>query len=274
MDTDGKTFNAQHPTSKAQSSSLRLRVNLRALIHKLLRLRLHPAFERVLLAHALFGGVFADVLGDFHRAEMRAAHGTKMGALGAFLRQGFIVKFARRHGIEAQVELVFPAEFEARLAQRVVAILRARMALGQVRGVSGDFVGDDPVLHVFLVRQAEMLLGRDVAKHRAAVPADHRRADAAGDMVVAGRDVGGQRAERVERRFVAPFELFGHVFLDHVHRHMAGTFVHHLHALGPGALGQFALHFQFAELRAVVRIGNRAGTQTVADVKLKRHTRP
>ena len=36
-----------------------------------------------------------------------------------------------------------------------------------------------------------MFLGRGVAEHRAAIPADHRRADAAGDVVVARRDVGG-----------------------------------------------------------------------------------
>ena len=47
--------------------------------------------------------------------------------------------------------------------------------------------------------------------------------------------------------------------------HVAGAFVHHLHALGPGALGEFALHFEFAELRLVVGVGNRAGPQAVAD---------
>ena len=130
------------------------------------------------------------------------------------------------------------------------------MAFGEVGGVGGDFVGDDAVFHVLLVRQAEVFLGRDVAEHRAAIPADHRRADAAGDVVVAGRDVGGERAERVERRFVAPLELLGHVFLDHVHGHVAGAFVHDLHAFGPGAFGEFALHFEFAELRFVVGVGN------------------
>jgi hypothetical protein len=40
-------------------------------------------------------------------------------------------------------------------------------------------------------------------------------------VVVAGRDVGGERAERVERRFAAPLELLGHVFLDHVHGQVA-----------------------------------------------------
>ena len=75
-----------------------------------------------------------------------------------------------------------------------------------------------------------------------------------GDVVVAGRDVGCERPQRVERRFAAPLELPGHVFLDHVQRHVARTFVHHLHALGPRSLGQFALHFEFAELRLVVGV--------------------
>src|SRR6185437_10032494 len=131
----------------------------------------------------------------------------------------------------------------------------------------GDFVRDDAVLHVFLVRQAEVFLGGDVAQHGAAVPADHRGADAAGEVVVAGSDVRGERAEGVERGFVGPFELFGHVFLDHVHGDVTGAFVHDLHAFGPGAFGQFALHLEFAELRLVVGVGNRAGAEAVADGK-------
>jgi len=146
------------------------------------------------------------------------------------------------------------------------------VAFRQVGGVRGDLVGDDAVFHVLLVRQAEVFLGRDVAEHRAAIPTDHRRPDAAGDVIVAERDVGGERPERVERRFAAPFELLGHVFLDHVHGHMARAFVHHLHALGPRAFGEFALHFEFAELlggrpQGLVGVGNRAGTQAVADTE-------
>jgi len=56
-------------------------------------------------------------------------------------------------------------------------------------------------------RAAEMLLRRDVAEQRAAVPADHGGADGGRDVVVARRNVGGERPERVERRFAAPFEL-------------------------------------------------------------------
>ena len=61
-------------------------------------------------------------------------------------------------GSSAEVELIFPAKFEARFADGVVAVLRAGMAFGEVGGVRGDFVGDDAVFHVFLVRQAEMFL--------------------------------------------------------------------------------------------------------------------
>jgi len=192
----------------------------------------------------LFGGVFADVFGDLHRAKVRAAHGAEVRGLCAFLRQGFIVEFARGDGVEAEVELIFPAEFKARFAQRVVAVLRAGMAFGEVGGVGGDLVGDDAVFHVLLVRQAEVFLGRDVAEHRASIPTDHRRADAAGDVVVVATSQappqrrraqrfwnsiltgclsGGERPERVERCFAAPLELLGHVFLDHVHGRLAAT---------------------------------------------------
>ncbi len=56
--------------------------------------------------------------------------------------------------------------------------LRRRVALGEIGGVGGELVGDHADLDVVAVGQAEMLLGRDVAEHRRAEPADHRRADA------------------------------------------------------------------------------------------------
>jgi phytoene/squalene synthetase len=63
----------------------------------------------------LFGGVLAHVLADLHRAEMRAAHRAEVGGFRAVLRQGFVVELAGGLGIEAEIELVFPAEFEAGL---------------------------------------------------------------------------------------------------------------------------------------------------------------
>ena len=64
---------------------------------------------------------------------------------------------------------------------------------------------------------------------------------------------------------MTPLELLIHVFFNHVHGHMARAFVHHLHAMFPGTLGQFALHLQFGELRLVIGISNAAGAQTIAD---------
>ncbi len=101
------------------------------------------------------------------------------------------MEFARLVGIQTEIELIVPAEFEARLGQRVVADLRAGMSLGQIGGVRGDLVGDDAFFHVVLVGQPEMLLGRDIAQHRGAEPAYHRGADRRSDVVIAGRDVHG-----------------------------------------------------------------------------------
>src|SRR5919108_6416702 len=61
---------ASSPTYQFRRSHLR--VNLRTFLHKLLRLGFHTAFEDFFLGDALFGGVFADVFGDLHRAEVRA----------------------------------------------------------------------------------------------------------------------------------------------------------------------------------------------------------
>ncbi len=130
--------------------------------------------------------------------------------------------------------------------------------------MGGDLVGDDADLHVIAVGQAEMLLGRDIAEHGGAEPADHGSADAAGDVVVAGCDIGGERPERVERRLAADGELLVHVFLDLVHRHVAGTLDHHLAILGPGDLRQFAQRLQLGELRGIVGVGDGAGPQPVA----------
>ncbi len=128
----------------------------------------------------------------------------------------------------------------------------------------GDAVGHQAFAHVVLVGQAQVFLGRDVAEHRRAEPADHGRTDRGRDVVVAGRDVGGQRAEGVERRFAAHGQLLVHVFLDQVHRHVAGALDHGLHVVLPGDLGQLAQGFELAELRGVVGVGDAARAQAVA----------
>ena len=111
----------------------------------------------------------------------------------------------------------------------------------------------------------QVLLRRDVAEHRGAVPADHRGADRRRDVVVAWRDVGRERPERVERRFIAPFELLLHVLADEVHGHVAGPFVHDLHVVFPRDARELALRLELSELRFVVRVGDRSGPEPVAE---------
>ena len=64
---------------------------------------------------------------------------------------------------------------------------------------------------------------------------------------------------------MAVLQLFGHIALDHMHRHMTRAFNHHLHVVFPGDFGQFAQRMQLGELRLVVGILNRAWTQAVAE---------
>ena len=59
-------------------------------------------------------GELAHFLADLHRAEFRAAHAAEMRRLGALGRERLVVILFGRVGVERQVELVAPAEFEAR----------------------------------------------------------------------------------------------------------------------------------------------------------------
>jgi len=153
---------------------------------------------------------------------------------------GFVVHAAGAFGVEAEVELIFPAEFESCLAEGVVSDLRTGEAFGQVRAVGGDFVGDDAVAHVLFVGQAEVFFRGDVAEHGGAVPADVGGADGRGDVVVGRGDVGDQRAECIERCFKAVFQFFFHVDLDHLQGDVAGAFDHDLDVVVPGLFGEFA----------------------------------
>jgi len=130
--------------------------------------------------------------------------------------------------IERQRELLAPVEPEARLGQLPIAGRRPAVAAREVGRVGGDAIGDQPLLDVVGVRQAEVLLGRHVTEHRRAVPADDRRADRRGDVVVARRDVGHERSEGVEGRLVADPLLLADVHLELVQRDVAGPLHHHL----------------------------------------------
>ena len=213
-------------------------VNLTTRFHKLLRFFFHSLINSNLNPNPPLSSIIPHVLTDLHRAELRPTHRTEVRHLMRILRHGLVMVFTRTLRIECQAELVFPAEFETRLAHRVVTDLRTGMALGEIGRMCSDLVGDDAGTDILFIRQSQMFFRCDVTQHGTAVPADLRGTDAGGDVVVTRCDIGGQRTEGVERCFEAVFQLLVHVLLDHLHRNMAGAFDHHLHIMLPGDLGQ------------------------------------
>ena len=151
--------------------------------------------------------------------------------------------------------MLLPVQRGTRLGQFIVTIAGAGDSQGDIGGVSRDFIGHATLLDVILFRQAQMFLWRDVAQHAGAVITGGGGADATGDVVIAGKDVGHQGSEDVKRRAMAKLALKLHVVFDLIERHMAGPFDHHLHALGPGALGQFAERGEFAKLGFIGGVG-------------------
>lgn len=83
-------------------------------------------------------------------------------------------------------------------------------------------------------------------------------------MVVAGRNVGYQRAERIERRVVALLYLTLHILRNLIHRHMARTFDKRLNILCPSTLHKLSHRVELGKLGAVVGIIDTARTKAVA----------
>lgn len=79
-------------------------------------------------------------------------------------------------------------------------------------------------------------------------------------MVVAGSDIGGERPQRIERRFMAMRQLFGHIASDHLHRHMSRPLYHDLHIVFPSDFGQLAQRIKLGELRLIVGVLDRPRT--------------
>src|SRR5439155_25147279 len=128
------------PRQSGAATTLRLGIELRALLLEVASFLLHCSAQRVFFRQLLFSSEFSDVFRYLHAAEVRTAHGTEMRGLGAFLRQGLVVEVTRGLRIEREIELIFPPKFEARFGDRIVAILRAGMAFGEIGGVRGDLV--------------------------------------------------------------------------------------------------------------------------------------
>src|SRR5581483_10946794 len=211
------------------------------------------------------GNAFIESPRVMHRAELGPAHRAELGALEVLGRKALVVIFPGAFRIETESELLIPVKSVSSLGQGIVTIARTRASARDIRRVRRDLVRDHALPDILGVREAEVLLCRDVAQHVGAVPPDHRRADRARDMIVARSDIDDEGAEGVERRAMTDLFHAAHVHLDLVHRNVPGPLDHHLHVALPRAPRELAQRIQLGELRAVAGIVQTAGTQRVAE---------
>src|SRR5947208_1809295 len=164
--TSGESGASQHPITLLYL--LRIQVEIASHLLELGAHRRHAILDGAAHRHPHTRGIvqrrriIPHILCDLHRAEFWAAHRAEVGDLVGFLRQGFVVEAFCGVRIEAEVELVGPAEVEAGAAERIVAELGGGVALAEIGGVGGDLVGDDADLDVVTIRETQMLLRRDV----------------------------------------------------------------------------------------------------------------
>ncbi len=208
-------------------------------------------------------GEFLDLLADANTAPVMTAHRTEVGVD----IKVFIVIRTSCVGVEAEFKMLLPVQCGTCLGQFIVTVTSPRNAQCDVRGMSGNLVGDAALLHVVFLWQTEMFFWRDIAQHAGAVPCGIGRTDTAGNVVVAGEHVCHKRAQHVERRTVAQPALKFHVEFDLIERHVAWPFDHDLHTLPPGSFCQLTKSRQFGQLSNVRGVGETTWSQTVTDTE-------
>ena len=139
------------------------------------------------------------------------------------------------------------------------------MPFRQVSGMRRYLISDHPITHVFLIRQSQMFLRRNIADHSRPMPSDLRATNSRRDMIVSRSDIGRQRAQRIERRSMAGILLFLHILMNLIHGNMARAFDNHLYELLPSYFRQFSHRVKLGELCRVVRVIDRTGAKPVSD---------
>src|ERR1700674_4039679 len=101
-------------------------------------------------------------LRDIHRAELRPAHRTEFRFFIEVIGKIFVVHRLRRRWIERQFKLLVPIKQEPCIGKRIIAVPRPRTMPRHIRRVRRDLVRDHSLLHVFRIRQPQVLLRRHV----------------------------------------------------------------------------------------------------------------
>ena len=199
-----------------------------------------------------------DEVGGAHGAHLPAhGAGVPVGGRGALeIGPGLV----RVHG---DLEHGLPVHLVPGLGHAVVQVPGMGDALGDVRRVGGDPGGDDPLLHVVGVRQAEVLCRGHVAEEIRPAGRGDGPADGGGDVVIPRENVGDQGAQDVEGGLVADPLFQAHVGGDLVHGHVAGALDHHLDVLVPGPLGQGAQLDELGDLAGVGAVVQAAGAEGI-----------
>ena len=167
-------------------------------------------------------------------------------------------------GVEREMELVAPAEIKTGFREGIVADGGSGMSFRHIGGMGSYLIGNDTCAYIIFIGKRQVLLRGDVAQHCGAKPCYLRTTDGAGDMVVAGGDVGDDGTEGVEGGLVALLQLALHILTDFMHGHMARTLDEGLHILLPGTHHEFTHGVEFGKLGGIVGIGRTTGAQTVA----------
>ena len=197
------------------------------------------------------GEIFLQLRAQTDRAEFRTAHGAVFsvmscrGMFGGTFPYGIGPIFPGPFRINCHVELFFPIEFCAGIADGIVPFPCTRFIQSDVGSMSGDFESDYAAADILVVRQSDMFFRGNVAEHGRSVVCSEHSSHRGDQMVVSRSAVDHDRTENVEGGVAADFLFPFHIHFDFIHRDVSRTFHHGLHSGFAAAEHQFSQSIQF-----------------------------
>mmetsp|Transcript_10666 Transcript_10666/g.13839 ORF Transcript_10666/g.13839 Transcript_10666/m.13839 type:complete len:295 (-) Transcript_10666:1007-1891(-) len=211
----------------------------------------------------MFFSILSDIFSDFHGAEFWPTHRTEVGGFSSVSWDGFVVVCPSSDWVKSKVELIFPSEFKSGFRKSIIPVLSIWVSLCKISSMSCNSVSNQPSFDIITVWQPQMFLWGNITQHSAAHCTNICSANARGNVIVSGSNISGQRAQGVERSFMAPLQLVLHIDRDFVKRHVPRSLVHDLNILFPSTFGEFTLDLEFSKLSFIISIIDRSWSEPI-----------
>ena len=166
--------------------------------------------------------------------------------------------------IKCTCKLCIPVKDTAGICHLVIDISCMRDSFGNICRMGCNLGSNNSLFDIFYIRKSQMFCRCYIAEECGSVHGCNSTTDRSSDMVISRCDIGNERSKYIEWRSHADGLLNFHVGSNLVKRHMARSFNHDLHVMGPCTFGKFSKTYQLFNLAYISGISQTARTTCIS----------